>query len=547
MEKIGASYSHSTSLQHSSGKPISLSNSSTNNNSNTSVHEELASIVIKEVSTDTRSIQKGDLFIALVGPNFNGHNYIDVAIQKGASALIVSDTSRSYDVPALLVADTRLALGKLAGAVKQKLAPKTIGITGSSGKTTVKEMVYAILSTRGKVLATQGNFNNDIGVPLTLLRLNKSHEYAVIEMGANHQGEIDYTCSLVQPDVATIVNAAPAHIEGFGSLFGVARAKSEIIKGLAPQAVAILNHDSQFFDFWQGKSSTKQILTFSYESTKGDFHATKISINKEGCAEFELVTPIGTTAIKLRVPGVHNVGNAVVSAALAISAGANLVNVQQGLFNMQSVAGRLTIKQIAPNIKVIDDTYNANVSSVKAAIDLLASFEGFRVFVFGDMGELGDQADMYHRQIGEYALDYNIDALISCGELSVHASSAMQDKGMACGNNEVAFDALIKLIGPLVFVAKDEQGQVNNSELKSRKGNISNSAFHKTLYSPPVIKHGAVSPSKNTALNKEPCIPVTILVKGSRSAGMEKVVEALKAFDFSLGDDNLHSNNKEPA
>jgi UDP-N-acetylmuramoyl-tripeptide--D-alanyl-D-alanine ligase len=477
-----------------------------------------ASIVIEGVSTDSRSIAQGDLFIALVGPNFNGHHYINIAIAKGAAAVIVSESENTYSIPSLLVSDTRIALGLLGAAVKEKLSLKTIAITGSSGKTTVKEMVNAILSTRGKVLATKGNFNNDIGVPLTLLSLDESHDYAVIEMGANHQGEIDYTCGLVKPDVATIINAAPAHIEGFGSLFGVARAKSEIIKGLPPQAVAILNHDSQFFEFWQGKSGTQQILTFSYESNKGDFRANKVSINSQGCAEFELMTPIGTAAIKLRVPGVHNVGNAVLSAALSISVGANLANVQQGLFNMQSVAGRLAVKQLTPNIKVLDDTYNANVGSVKAAIDLLANFDGFRVFVFGDMGELGDQASMYHEQIGEYALALNIDALISCGPLSVYASSVMQDKGVACENTQSSFEALIKLIGPFIGYCKQK--------LASDDRNVNG--------------------VKNTLVYAEQNIPVTILVKGSRSARMEQVVEALMAFDFIQGDNNLLSNKKEP-
>lgn len=472
---------------------------------------DMANMLINGVSTDTRAIAPNDLFIALVGPHFDGHDYIETAIAKGAAAVIISKPLADTQVPALLVSDTRIALGKLGAAVKEKVAPKTIAITGSSGKTTVKEMVNAILSTRGKVLATKGNFNNDIGVPLTLLNLNENHDYAVIEMGANHQGEIDYTCGLVKPDVVTIINASPAHLEGFGSLFGVARAKSEIIKDLAPQAVAILNHDSQFFEFWQGKSSTEQVLTFSYESDKGDFHANKVSINSEGCAEFELVTPIGTAAIKLRVPGVHNAGNAVLSAALAISAGANLSNVQQGLFAMQSVAGRLAVKQLTPSIKVLDDTYNANVGSVKAAIDLLASFSGFRVFVFGDMGELGDQAAMYHEQIGEYALSHNIDALISCGPLSVHASKAMQDKGMACENTEFAFSALMKLIGPFILPNA-----------------------HLDLLVPSASK------------THKPIEAVTILVKGSRSARMERVVQALMGFDFNPSVDESSTHKKEP-
>lgn len=452
-----------------------------------------SNMVIKGVSTDTRNIKQGDLFIALQGPNFNAHDYLNTAAQKGAVAAIVSQKTNTQ-LPTIMVEDTRLALGLLGSAVKQKVAPKTIGITGSSGKTTVKEMVYAILSQRGKVLATQGNFNNEIGVPLTLLALNEEHEYAVIEMGANHQGEIEYTCGLVKPDVSTIINAAPAHIEGFGSLFGVARAKSEIIKGLANDAVAILNRDSQFYEFWHGRSATQQILTFSYESQRGDFHATNVSINAEGCAEFQLITPIGKAAIRLRVPGVHNVGNAVLSAALAISVGANLADVKAGLFAMQSVAGRLTVKVINSRIKVLDDTYNANVGSVKAAIDLLANFDGFRIFVFGDMGELGDQAGMYHEQIGEYAADRNIDALISCGKLSAYASSAMQNKGMACSSASDGFDALLKLIAPMV------------TDLSPNSEKLS----------------------------------VTVLVKGSRSARMEQVVNALCAFDFGP---HLH---KEP-
>lgn len=453
-------------------------------------------IIIDGVSTDTRQISKNDLFIALVGPHFNAHDYLNVAKQKGACAAIVSQRTNT-SLATIFVEDTHIALGLLAAAVKQEVMPKTIGITGSSGKTTVKEMVYAILSQRGKVLATKGNFNNDIGVPLTLLRLTKDHDYAVIEMGANHQGEIEYTCNLAKPDVATIINAAPAHIEGFGSLFGVARAKSEIIKGLKEDAVAILNHDSQFFEFWQGKSATKQILTFSYESKRGDFHADNVSINLEGCAEFQLITPIGKVAIRLRVPGIHNVGNAVVSAALAISVGANLADVKAGLFAMQSVAGRLNVKHINPHIKILDDTYNANVGSVKAAIDLLANFEGFRVFVFGDMGELGDQAAMYHEQIGEYAKQRNIDALISCGQLSAHASDVMHSKGIACNTTQESFEALLKLITPILGAHSPLANTANENLATSQSGQA-----------------------------------ITILVKGSRSARMEQVVDALSAFDF---------------
>lgn len=489
---------------------------------------------IQSVSTDTRSLKKGDLFIALTGPNFDGHNYLQTAIDNGASAVVVSKETQGLAVPALIVKDTRLALGTLGAAVKESLNIKTVGITGSSGKTTVKEMVNAILSTRGKVLATKGNFNNDIGVPLTLLNLNEQHDFAVIEMGANHQGEIEYTCQLVKPDVATIINAAPAHIEGFGSLFGVARAKSEIIKGLNKDAVAILNHDSPFYDFWQGTSNTSQIMTFSYESTQGDFHAISVSINKEGCAEFELVTPIGKVAIKLRVPGIHNVGNAVLAAALSISVGANLANVQQGLFNMQSVDGRLTVKMASNQIRVLDDTYNANVGSVKAAIELLSRFDGKRIFVFGDMGELGDQAPMYHQQIGEYAYALKIDALISCGDLSRYASEAMQNRGIACESNEKAIQSLKMLLPPILMPILSAKLSVKNNKTQNPTHKDANTQ---------VAANNMQSKSRATSVEQNPL--VTILVKGSRSAKMEQVVKAIMAFDSNQPSDIPLTENKE--
>ncbi|MFC4700292.1 UDP-N-acetylmuramoyl-tripeptide--D-alanyl-D-alanine ligase [Glaciecola siphonariae] len=434
-------------------------------------------MTINRVSTDTRTLKKGDLFIALVGDKFNGHEYINKALESGASAVIVSQLV-DCPLPTIKVADTRIALGALAGAVRDKVNPKTIGITGSSGKTTVKEMVALILSQKGKVLATQGNFNNDIGVPLTLLSLTMQHEYAVVEMGANHQGEIDYTTALVKPDAATIVNAAPSHLQGFGSLFGVARAKSEIFRGLGEQGVAILNTDSQFFEFWQGKSDEHKVLTFSPTSQLGDYHATNLSTNSDGCPEFELVTPQGNAAIRLRLPGAHNVGNAVLSAALAMQVGASLADVQKGLFEMKAVSGRLNVTNLSADVRVIDDTYNANVGSVKAAIDLLVTYQGPRIFVFGDMGELGDQTQSYHQQIGDYAKLKGVDALLSIGQFSHVASKVFAETGRHC--NDV--DELVAQLSVMI-----EASQHANK------------------------------------------LPINILVKGSRSAKMERVIQALHA------------------
>jgi UDP-N-acetylmuramoyl-tripeptide--D-alanyl-D-alanine ligase len=241
------------------------------------IAQQTKQLVIEGVSTDTRSILPTDLFLALEGPNFDGHKFVKQAEQKGAIALILSRKVETH-LPCILVEDTTLALGLLGAAVKAKVAPKTVAITGSSGKTTVREMTATILSQRGEVLATNGNFNNELGVPMTLLRLEQKHEFAVIEMGANHLGEIAYTTNLVKPDVAAIINVAAAHLEGFGSLLGVARAKSEIFQGLSEQeGVAVVNADSQFSKFWLSKLDNNNVQTFSVEK-QADVYAQDITL-----------------------------------------------------------------------------------------------------------------------------------------------------------------------------------------------------------------------------------------------------------------------------
>lgn len=427
--------------------------------------------IIQGVTTDTRHIHSNDLFIALRGPNFDGHKFVEQARLSGATAVIVShkiDTSLAQ----IVVQDTKIALGLLGKAVKAEVAPKTVAITGSSGKTTVKEMVAAILARRGKVLATNGNFNNDIGVPLTLLRLEADHEFAVVELGANHLGEIAYTTDLVKPDVATIVNAAAAHLEGFGSLLGVARAKSEIFKGLDKSGLAIFNADSQFYSFWHGKYEHLRNQCFSTQN-EADFYAQDVVMGLNGCADFLMVTPIGKVSISLPLPGLHNVSNALVSAGLAIEVGANLQDIKDGLQYMAQVSGRLQVKQLTGQVKVLDDTYNANVASVNAAIDLLGSFAGRKVLILGDMAELGERARFYHQQVGEYAKEKGIDDLYSLGVLSQSASDVYKNNGHH-------------------FSDKNELVAALAEKLASEKRDIS------------------------------------ILVKGSRSARMELVVEALE-------------------
>ncbi len=430
-------------------------------------------LTVESVSTDTRKIAKDDLFIALSGPNFDGHQFVEQAKEKGAVAVVV-ERALAIDIPQIIVDDCKMALGKLGAAIKAEVNPLTVGITGSCGKTTVKEMVAEILSSRGNVLATEGNFNNDIGVPLTLLRLEHAHDFAVVEMGANHLGEIAYTCSLTKPNVSTIVNAAASHLEGFGSLLGVARAKSEIFKGLDNDCTAILNKDSQFFDFWRGKSSHVTQQCFSMEEgVEADFSAGDITLGMDGCAQFELSTPQGATWISLPLPGVHNVNNALAAASLSMAVGATLEDIKMGLQGMGQIKGRLNVKQLTSQVRLLDDTYNANVASVNAAIDLLASFSGRRILVLGDMAELGDKGRYYHEQVGEHALESRIDAVYTFGVLSRHTSDVFDRKGKHFNDIDQLVEAL------------------------------------------------------NQDFSHEKC-DISILVKGSRSARMERVVAALE-------------------
>jgi UDP-N-acetylmuramoyl-tripeptide--D-alanyl-D-alanine ligase len=408
-------------------------------------------LIITHVSTDTRDIVAGSLFIALVGPNFNGHVFANEARQKGAVAIVASEPVDAH-LPVIMVADTKAALGTLGAFVKERVAPKTVGITGSSGKTTVKEMVTAILQESGSVLSTQGNFNNDIGVPLTLLRLEEQHEYAVIEMGANHLGEIAYTTGLVKPDVATIVNAAASHLEGFGSLFGVARAKSEIFKGLAKDGTAILNYDSQFYDFWLGKLDNEFIYSFSLDTPAGagaDYTASQVGLAFNGCAHFIMQTPMGEMNIELTIPGMHNVSNALLAAGLAINVGASLENVRDGLSKMQHVKGRLDVKQLSEQVRLLDDSYNANVASVTAAIKLLSSYQGRRVLVLGDMAELGDKAKHYHEEVGALAKNEGIDMLYTLGQLSQSASEVYGQAGQHFHDIDLLLEELYQELTPL--------------------------------------------------------------------------------------------------
>lgn len=405
-------------------------------------------VTFSTISIDTRTLKKGDLFIAIKGEHFDGHEFITEAIAKGAVAVIVA-TEQSTEIPQLQVTDTRKALGQIAKLHRQRFQIPRIAITGSSGKTTTKEMLATILRQMGPVLATKGNYNNDIGVPLTLLRLQAKHEFAVLELGANYPGEIAYTTQLVAPKIAAIINVAPAHIQGFGSIAAVANAKAEIFQGLTKHGIAVINADDDYAAEWKKSLVNHNLLTFACNAT-ADFQLLEILEQSLEATEFRMQTPLGTIDIKLPLPGMHNVMNALAAATLACAVGASLDDIKFGLENTLPVAGRFQILSANHNTTVINDTYNANPDSVKAALDCLARYPGKRILVFGDMSELGPDVERYHQQVGRQAKALGIDAVYSCGQWSRFTSEAF-------GANKTHFTDKTDLIDALKSVLNQHQ------------------------------------------------------------------------------------------
>lgn len=379
-------------------------------------------LVLSDVTTDTRNVTPGTLFVALVGERFDAHDFAADAIASGAQALLVSK-HLPFSVPQVVVADTRIAFGKLAAWVRQQSKARVVALTGSSGKTSVKEMAAAILRECGETLYTAGNLNNDFGVPMTLLRLTKQHQYAVIELGANHQGEIAYTTELTRPESALVNNLAAAHLEGFGSLAGVAKAKGEIFNGLPTNGTAILNADSNDWPHWQTNLHGKRVWRFSPQAADSDFTARDIRLGVDG-THFILQTPRGDIDVTLPLPGRHNIANALAAAALALSVDAPLSAIQRGLKNLQAVPGRLFPIRLGEHQLLLDDSYNANVGSMTAAAQVLGEMPGYRVMVVGDMAELGEEAEQCHREVGLAAKAAGVDRVLSVGTLSANISES---------------------------------------------------------------------------------------------------------------------------
>ncbi|MCW3149875.1 UDP-N-acetylmuramoyl-tripeptide--D-alanyl-D-alanine ligase [Stutzerimonas stutzeri] len=423
------------------------------------------------VSTDSRGIQPGQLFIALTGPRFDGHAYLRDVAAKGAVAALVEREIEGAGLPQLVVADTRIALGQLGALNRAAFNGPVAAITGSSGKTSVKEMVASILRAaygQDAVLATRGNLNNDLGAPLTLLELCPQHRAAVIELGASRPGEIAYTVGLVRPHVSLITNAGTAHVGEFGGPEKIVEAKGEILDGLAADGIAVLNRDDKAYPVWAARAAGKRIVSFGLQNPLADFYPGSIAFDIRGCVNFVLTGPRGAVRVQLNLLGRHSVANALAAAAAAHALGISPEAIVAGLENLEPVKGRGVAQMLGNGVRLIDDSYNANPASICAAIDVLAGFSGRTILALGDMGELGEWAEQGHREVGTYAAG-KVDALYAVGPLMAHAVNAFGAGG----------------------------------------------------------RHFADQASLIEALRVEQGSATTILVKGSRSAAMDKVVDAL--------------------
>lgn len=378
------------------------------------------------VSTDTRTLSEGELFFALRGPNYDGSDFVQAAAEKHAAAAVLP-AALEIDFPQITVDDAQIALGSLAASWRKRMPARVIGVTGSNGKTTLKELVANALSLSAETLATRGNLNNQVGLPLMLLSLSKDHRYAVLEMGANHPGEIAYLTSLAQPDVVVISNAAPAHLEGFGDLDGVARAKGELLQGQVAPTFAVLNADDFYFDHWRSMLPDNKVISFGIEA---DASVVATDIEAHGDAmSFSLHIHQEEIPVRLPLAGLHNVRNACAAAAVLYGLGVDSKQIRQGLESVQAVSGRLHPVASITGPAVYDDSYNANPQSVIAAAEFLVSRPGEKWLVLGDMGELGEDEIELHEAVGRAAKRLGIDRILATGTLSKYTVKTFGDSG----------------------------------------------------------------------------------------------------------------------
>jgi len=367
---------------------------------------------------DSRQVRPGDLFVALPGQRADGHTFIPQAAAAGAGAALVTHL-QDHPLPQVVVDDTMMALAALGRHCRQGFEGGVVAVTGSNGKTTVKNMLLAILSRRGPTLATAGNQNNEIGLPITLSRLTAEHRYAVLEMGAGKPGDIAYLRSIGMPQVAIVLNALPAHLERLGSEAGVAQTKGELLDGMCAQDIAVINGDSPYASEWRRRAEPSRVLDFSLENPAAALRALDMHAGIVAGTDFDLMTPAGSSTVHLPLPGRHNVANALAAAAGALALGVDLADIVAGLESIRPEPGRLSVRRLSNGLVLIDDAYNANPASVKAAVDVLARCAGRRTLILGAMAELGEDSSVLHLDVGEYARQSGIDEFWGVGpELS---------------------------------------------------------------------------------------------------------------------------------
>jgi len=397
-------------------------------------------IEITDILTDSRKVVSGTLFAALPGEHFDGHDFVEDAVKLGASALLLERPVKS-DAPQLVVEDVLLALGKIATLLRDRLDPAVVGITGSNGKTTVKEMVASIFALEGSVLATRGNYNNELGLPLTLFELEQKHRFAILEMGASKKGDINYLAGIAKPDIGLVNNIAPAHLEGFGSIEGVAQTKGEMFAALPADGCAVMNADEPWTDLWRDMNTAGKVLTFG--STK----ESDIRLEESDTGN-RLMTPAGAIKLKLGLPGRHNLFNAAAATAIALAMDISMETIRQGLERVEPVPGRLNLLHTAAGWTVIDDTYNANPASLYSALQVLSGIPGESWLVLGDMKELGGESHKMHREVGENARVMGIKRLFATGEMSEHTVDTFGRGAVHFENREDLIKALRRQVRP---------------------------------------------------------------------------------------------------
>lgn len=429
--------------------------------------------VFQTVSIDTRTVEPGELFVAVKGPHFDGHDFIAKAAEKGAIGAVVSHPVNTT-LPYLVVANPRTALAQMAMLRRQQIQIPLLAVTGSCGKTTAKAMISSIMSHCGLVYAGRRSYNNHYGLPLTILGITDKHQYAVVEIGANHFGEIANLTQIACPTVAGITIAAPVHLEGFGDLAGVARAKGEIFQGLTEDGVAVINLEDGQSEYWLAQLKDKRVITFGY-SSRADVFADNIVVDAQGLPSFTLHTSEGIVDITLPLLGEHNITNALAACAITLAAKAPLSAIKKGLETLTPVAKRMVRHVNAHGIEILDDSYNSNPLAVEAALKVLAQSKGKKILVLGEMAELGDLAEKYHYQLGQQAHQFGVENIYAIGELMQHTVEAF-------GQGAFYFENQTALISKL-----------------------------------------------QTDLTGKLSLPCCVLIKGSRSTKMENVVEALLA------------------